>query len=302
MPTRPREITVTNRLGTRTLITELTLGEAAHVLGNATNQFARDLVVDYKRRPSLSDGKAKWLLYLAQEQLNRAARPVPAPERLTDDFTALAELFQTAVKKSPRSRLKIVLRTGRDRQVVLVLAGEGSRFPGSISVTDGGRYGESLWFGRVNTDGSFSPGRAADEDVRDLLVRFAADPAGVAAAYGKLTGSCCFCRIELTDERSVLVGYGPICAANYGLPWGDRPAKSKAVDRDLLAERQQDAQFARAERLQEERGFLSDPDFQEFSLSRLFDQASEIAARDGYPVPDLVGAVQGDDRVWRDDD
>lgn len=42
-----------------------------------------------------------------------------------------------------------------------------------------------------------------------------------AAAFGHATGKCVFCRHELTDERSVTVGYGPTCAENNGLPWGD---------------------------------------------------------------------------------
>lgn len=45
-----------------------------------------------------------------------------------------------------------------------------------------------------------------------------------AAAYGKLSGKCMFCGLDLTDERSMLVGYGPDCAEKHGLPWGETPA------------------------------------------------------------------------------
>jgi hypothetical protein len=45
-----------------------------------------------------------------------------------------------------------------------------------------------------------------------------------AARFGKLWGSCVFCSRLLTDERSVTVGYGPICAEHNGLPWGDKCA------------------------------------------------------------------------------
>lgn len=47
--------------------------------------------------------------------------------------------------------------------------------------------------------------------------------AAEAAQLGWTTHHCCFCGIELTDEganRSVEVGYGPVCAENNGLPWG----------------------------------------------------------------------------------
>jgi hypothetical protein len=42
-----------------------------------------------------------------------------------------------------------------------------------------------------------------------------------AAAFGHLTGQCVFCARELTDQRSIDVGYGPVCAGKNGLPWGE---------------------------------------------------------------------------------
>lgn len=44
-----------------------------------------------------------------------------------------------------------------------------------------------------------------------------------AARFGHVTGQCVFCSRRLTDDgenRSVAVGYGPVCAAREGLPWG----------------------------------------------------------------------------------
>ncbi len=55
-----------------------------------------------------------------------------------------------------------------------------------------------------------------------LLVEFIESPSTVAARYGRLTGRCCFCSKELTDERSVSAGYGPVCAIKFGLEWGAR--------------------------------------------------------------------------------
>jgi hypothetical protein len=42
-----------------------------------------------------------------------------------------------------------------------------------------------------------------------------------AAKFGQLYGICVYCWSELTDERSIAVGYGPTCAENRGLPWGE---------------------------------------------------------------------------------
>lgn len=60
----------------------------------------------------------------------------------------------------------------------------------------------------------------ACEALPSFLETFANAPARVAADYGHRTGRCCFCQRDLSDERSVDVGYGPICAEKWGLPWG----------------------------------------------------------------------------------
>lgn len=41
-----------------------------------------------------------------------------------------------------------------------------------------------------------------------------------AAQFGQQTGACVFCARELTDDRSITVGYGPTCADKHGLVWG----------------------------------------------------------------------------------
>jgi hypothetical protein len=102
------------------------------------------------------------------------------------------------------------------------VAGGRAREPGSLTITtpDKGADGRRRWLGRVTLAGQFEPARDTDPAIGDKLRAFAADPAGVAAEYGRLHGACCFCRKPLRDERSTSVGYGPNCADNYGLPWG----------------------------------------------------------------------------------
>lgn len=44
-----------------------------------------------------------------------------------------------------------------------------------------------------------------------------------AASFGHEHDRCVFCFLPLSDDgpdRSVHVGYGPVCAKKYGLPWG----------------------------------------------------------------------------------
>lgn len=45
--------------------------------------------------------------------------------------------------------------------------------------------------------------------------------AETAAQFGKTHARCVFCSKTLTDERSKGVGYGPDCASERGLPWGE---------------------------------------------------------------------------------
>jgi len=60
-----------------------------------------------------------------------------------------------------------------------------------------------------------------------ILVALAEDPAAVSAIQGRKMGACCYCRRELTTDASLSVGYGPICADKWGLPWGEVSKKMK---------------------------------------------------------------------------
>jgi hypothetical protein len=104
------------------------------------------------------------------------------------------------------------------------IAGEKAKEPGSLTVTGIEKIGpRRAWFGRVTKAGVWMPGQNAPAGLDAKLKAFAADPAGEASRHGKLTGHCCFCRKVLgegEDQRSVAVGYGPICADHFGLPWG----------------------------------------------------------------------------------
>lgn len=94
------------------------------------------------------------------------------------------------------------------------------RNAGKIAMTDGGRYGSNTFYGYIEEDGKvelYYQGRENKEWLMPFLHKFAEDPSGLAAAFGKESGSCCYCRKELTDPRSVRAGFGERCAKNYGL-------------------------------------------------------------------------------------
>lgn len=60
----------------------------------------------------------------------------------------------------------------------------------------------------------------------NFLQEFNDHPEAGAKIQGKITSNCCFCSHELSTPESIAVGYGPICAEHYGLPWGYDKAKT----------------------------------------------------------------------------
>ena len=95
-----------------------------------------------------------------------------------------------------------------------------------MAVTDNRPYGSNTYYGRVAPDGAWQPGKYATPAtltaVTTLLAAFANNPSGIAADFGHLVGRCAFCGSDLTDERSVSVGFGPVCAKRWGMAWGKK--------------------------------------------------------------------------------
>ena len=178
-------------------------------------QFASSLITQYRRKDRLS--AKQWACMVRLAERVRQGYPAPQVENV-GDFRGVVALFDKASANLKWPKIKLALPDGRP--MVLSRAGERSRYPGTINVTDGGPYGQNVWYGRIDREGAWTKSRNACDEVGDMLRALADDPAGTAAAYGKHTGHCCFCRRGLTDQRSLDVGYGPVCAENFDLPWG----------------------------------------------------------------------------------
>ncbi len=129
---------------------------------------------------------------------------------------AIVELFDNASKglKYPKIRFNV-----NHKRIRIYVAGERARFPGAIQITEDAPFGSRAYYGKI-VDGVFHASKVHFPELVEFLTEFAADPAGVAGEYGRQNGNCCFCARDLTDDRSLTVGYGPVCADHYGLPWG----------------------------------------------------------------------------------
>ena len=184
-------------------------------LSERDRNFAQDLVGNFRRWGRLSDKQMQWVDTLTQRAATPAAAPVAA---VTVDVQRIQELFDHAGKKL--RRVKVRLQCAEGNAVVFARAGQNSKYVGQVLLTDGRPFGENKFYGRIDVDGKFYPTRHAGQSVVALVTEFAADPEAVAGKYGRLTGGCCFCALPLKDQRSLDVGYGPICADRFGLNWG----------------------------------------------------------------------------------
>ena len=197
----------------------------ARELGGNLSSFAVDLKSKARTR-GLSSMQWAWVHKLATD----AKAKVERSEGLDVDLLPVVEIMALAAEAQKRLP-KIVLTTSATGPVVLKRAGSRSSREGTINVTDGGDFGSNAWYGRVELDGSFTAGRDLTVPIRELLTELAADPAKVAGQNGVATGACCFCAKLLSTRESRSVGYGPVCAEKFGLPWGDTAAADEEDER-----------------------------------------------------------------------
>ena len=91
----------------------------------------------------------------------------------------------------------------------------------NLNLSDGLRGPDRIWHGRLLREGLFDPHSDEAKNIATILRAFAREPIRMARDHGQRTGYCCFCGQSLTDEeRSVALGYGPVCAKHWGLPCG----------------------------------------------------------------------------------
>lgn len=188
------------------------------------NNFSKDLAIKALQGLTLSEDQIAWAHVLANKYLDSITPQEGKIER-GFDFFRIAELFLFAKNKLKRPKIRLL---GPEKELlVLSWAGEKSKYPETIPVVQWlGNY-NTRFFGRIYQNGVFDTQNNPPEWVISVLREFSDNPVKVAAKYGKLTGKCCFCGLTLTDDRSTAVGYGPICANHYRLPWGEKATEFK---------------------------------------------------------------------------
>ena len=137
-----------------------------------------------------------------------------APAKVAPKGTPVARIAALFAKASEKLQApKVVFGSGAGK--VVLSQSKNPKWAGIIWVGNGVFRGPQ--YGRIK-DGQYLRGKDASQEVVDAILAFDADPEATAKAYAKRVGACSFCTRDLVDPRSLAVGYGPICAENYGLP------------------------------------------------------------------------------------
>lgn len=133
----------------------------------------------------------------------------------------IAKARESGLKK-PRLHIKV-----NGAKLTIKEAPASGRNAGSYYITG---YWQKPWRGDDGADegeyfGRIDPAGEADLKLRSaalypLLREMAADPLAFAVRQGRETICCMFCGRDLDTTESRTVGYGPICARRFGLPWG----------------------------------------------------------------------------------
>lgn len=197
------------------------LSANAAKLDKSARDFVASLCAGYDKYESLTSRQLPYALKYWRELKNLAnvsAVSTPPSESqhlaICVDTTEIREMFASAI-----SRLKfpkLLYYTGVGTLVFFVRI---HRNPGAIGMRVQGSDNELI--GEVLTTGEliWTPGSRLD--MRRYAMEVLKAPKEKLALNGKEYKSCCYCGIALTNPASLQAGYGPICADNWGLPWGD---------------------------------------------------------------------------------
>jgi hypothetical protein len=181
--------------------------------------FAREIAAKFQRaldRGAVLSVRQSGLLDRIMGEVERG----PAPQ-LGAGFDALLGLFAKAAAsglRRPGLRVQV-----QGIELGIAPAPATGRNAGSIYVRADGEYA-----GKV-TAGEWLAAHGVPPAVTEAVVAFAADPVRMAAESGRATGACAFCRLALSDPRSVEVGYGEQCATRWSLPWGEPKAATSGA-------------------------------------------------------------------------
>jgi hypothetical protein len=206
--------TITNPKTLQVIEQIMSDGDAVLVCKDMKDDFARDLAHKF---PNLSECQYYWLHRKANEATTQ--KP-PQDERFHElpvgGFARFMELFEKAGQSLKFPKLRYVTPEGTVRIQF---------YNGRMKV-----YCGQIYCGVIRQDDKFYYTKGCPENTKLLVAWISKSPIGAAVIWGHKISHCVFCGLELTDPRSVSVGYGATCASNWGLPWGDENDQERLLE------------------------------------------------------------------------
>lgn len=172
--------------------------------------FARSMHEALIKYGSLTDGQLAACQRCVDRKAAKAAERVAnAPVVDTAGIDRLKASFDQAIAYSAEKGLKMSPRITVGG-ITISPAKANSANPGALYVKQqGGEY-----LGKI-AGGKFFAVYACDNETKDKILSFIADPQEAAKVYGQTTGTCCICNATLRSEWKHR-GIGPICAEKFG--------------------------------------------------------------------------------------
>jgi hypothetical protein len=189
------------------------------------NSFAADLLRSHSDGRVWSERQIEAAeKMIAKVHLKREERAKAATTKV-GDVSRIRQMFDSALAAGKKRRALLAARIERDENDNPVLDDTGkARVLNDIKLTPAREPRTEIWVkvdgefaGGINEDGGFKKNWNAPEWLAAELERLAANPEKETRLYGQVTGNCCCCGRELTNEASIEAGIGPVCAQKWGV-------------------------------------------------------------------------------------
>jgi len=143
---------------------------------------------------------------------------IEKPSDLTFHATKITTLFTSTSGKIKYPSIHFWRKLG---ELQFYLCGSLSKTPGVIRITNGQKYPNQEIYGEIYKDGKGLFRKDTSALFKKEIQSICEEPIEEAKMRGINIGYCCFCATPIVTKESLAVGYGPICAANWNLPWGE---------------------------------------------------------------------------------
>lgn len=149
------------------------------------------------------------------------------PPRVVVDGRVLISFFDGAARTLQKPRIQYIVNPPIRGTEILIFyrTGDLSHSPKSVGVTNGLEHPNNRMLALCYRDGRtvFYPHSFDKPELQNLIKKIAENPLEEFAKNGKEQVHCCYCNKHLTHPSSIHYGYGPVCAGNWHLPWGEVP-------------------------------------------------------------------------------